>query len=858
MSLQTVAKHMAAQGRGPDTQLVHMTANEVAGLQALARAKGGSLTINPKTGLVEAGFLDDVGDVFQDVGDAAGDLIQGAGDLVQDVTSSPVGSMLVGAALMAAGVPPQFAGLATGVASLASGNSLGQSVGAGLGAYGGASLAGAAGVGAPTAPVGDPSVANLPGGTANATAVAPTTAPVTETVIPKEAFPVVDTTPTVAMTPVPPANAAGPAMTPVPNAQVTGAEAIRNATANPVAQAPMTGAEAIKQALANPAPATSGGIMDTLGGYYDKAGKWVAANPGTALLLAGTAGGLLGAAAKPKEAPEKFNYEGAYIRPYVYDPSTRGLRQLAPVKAPVKAARGGTMSSGPVEKMSDMNSVGANTGYPMANIDQARYATPFQTPYSQDVVSGATDVGVNPYSGEAKGYAFGGTTSDDVYGFLEGAVTTPRPPSIPAPAAPVNPSIYAYRGPAQTNVPSAANTTTDATGQPLNNLTPYDGGGVSPSSNASASSSQGLGGLGQAVVGNAVSNVAASFGLGPVAAIGLGIAAANAVGTPAAANNASVSDVGVDAANAPAVSNAVSQGTVAESSLGGLGDAGSGGVSAADGTDGSSAGPGGSSGDAAAAAAGAGPGGPGGGDGASAGAGAGGGDGGGEARGGLSPYFTYHMAGGGITGEGNLDLHIPLDFGGGAGGSMAYGNTGATMYQAAGSGNTPSGFSGYNNTSPQSVNPARQDMSSLAAPKQTGPQGLGALIAANPNMQGAFGDLGQALANNNQLRPFANGGSTSTGYNLGGYSDGGRLLKGPGDGVSDSIPATIANKQPARLADGEFVIPARIVSELGNGSTDAGARQLYKMMDRIQAARRKTTGKNKVATNSRAAKHLPA
>lgn len=93
---------------------------------------------------------------------------------------------------------------------------------------------------------------------------------------------------------------------------------------------------------------------------------------------------------------------------------------------------------------------------------------------------------------------------------------------------------------------------------------------------------------------------------------------------------------------------------------------------------------------------------------------------------------------------------------------------------------------------------------------------------------------------------------------LGDYSDGGRLLKGPGDGVSDSIPATIGNKQPARLADGEFVVPARIVSELGNGSTDAGARQLYAMMDRIQKARGKTTGKGKVAKNTRADKYLPA
>jgi hypothetical protein len=93
---------------------------------------------------------------------------------------------------------------------------------------------------------------------------------------------------------------------------------------------------------------------------------------------------------------------------------------------------------------------------------------------------------------------------------------------------------------------------------------------------------------------------------------------------------------------------------------------------------------------------------------------------------------------------------------------------------------------------------------------------------------------------------------------LGSYSDGGRMLRGPGDGVSDSIPAMIGGKQPARLADGEFVVPARIVSELGNGSSEAGARKLYAMMDRIQKARGKTTGKNAVAKNSRAEKHLPA
>jgi hypothetical protein len=107
------------------------------------------------------------------------------------------------------------------------------------------------------------------------------------------------------------------------------------------------------------------------------------------------------------------------------------------------------------------------------------------------------------------------------------------------------------------------------------------------------------------------------------------------------------------------------------------------------------------------------------------------------------------------------------------------------------------------------------------------------------------------------LMAMARGGMAQQ-FNLGDYSDGGRLLRGPGDGVSDSIPATIGGKRPARLADGEFVVPARIVSELGNGSTEAGARKLYAMMDRIQKARRGTVGKGRVAKNSRSEKYLPA
>jgi hypothetical protein len=123
---------------------------------------------------------------------------------------------------------------------------------------------------------------------------------------------------------------------------------------------------------------------------------------------------------------------------------------------------------------------------------------------------------------------------------------------------------------------------------------------------------------------------------------------------------------------------------------------------------------------------------------------------------------------------------------------------------------------------------------------------------------GVGGDYGGADTGDG----WASGGIASLAYggrsHLGDYSDGGRLLRGPGDGVSDSIPASIGGKRPARLADGEFVVPARIVSELGNGSTEAGARKLYAMMDRIQRDRSKTVGKDRVAVNSRAAKNLPA
>ena len=148
---------------------------------------------------------------------------------------------------------------------------------------------------------------------------------------------------------------------------------------------------------------------------------------------------------------------------------------------------------------------------------------------------------------------------------------------------------------------------------------------------------------------------------------------------------------------------------------------------------------------------------------------------------------------------------------------------------------TPYASLGNTSQTPSYMMPAQQNMGQQQQP------GLGSFYDTMDARLTAMG--------------YAEGGGIS---HLGDYSDGGRLLKGPGDGVSDSIPASIGGRQPARLADGEFVVPARIVSEIGNGSTEAGARKLYAMMDRVQKARRKTVGKDQVAKNTKAERLLPA
>jgi hypothetical protein len=120
-------------------------------------------------------------------------------------------------------------------------------------------------------------------------------------------------------------------------------------------------------------------------------------------------------------------------------------------------------------------------------------------------------------------------------------------------------------------------------------------------------------------------------------------------------------------------------------------------------------------------------------------------------------------------------------------------------------------------------------MASLLSQGRTTPEELAAYYGNNPDYPEyagvTAGDV-RGFAKELGIAGYAQGGDIN-GYYLGGATD----------GMSDQIPATIDNNQPAALSDGEFVIPADVVSHLGNGNSDAGAKNLYSMMDRVRTDR---------------------
>lgn len=161
-----------------------------------------------------------------------------------------------------------------------------------------------------------------------------------------------------------------------------------------------------------------------------------------------------------------------------------------------------------------------------------------------------------------------------------------------------------------------------------------------------------------------------------------------------------------------------------------------------------------------------------------------------------------------------------------AGQLAAVAGAGSLLNRMLGGGNSP-GYAGYQGGIP-TLTASRQQ---LPIPQTvTTPQGQ--TVPRRPGSGGItyFSPMTYAPA---PAPTGATGGLTS-------LAQGGRFLQGPGDGVSDNIPAKFAETgKPARLADGEFVLDARTVSEIGNGSSEAGARKLYAFMEAVHKARKK-------------------
>ena len=690
MSLQLAANHLAAHGRGPDTTLVHMSRDEVKGLNDLAMAHGGQLTINPQTGLPEAGFL------------------------------SSLLPMIGGAALSAMGMPPMMASLVMGGITGVSSGSLSKGLMAGLGAYGGAGMMGGlmgAGEGAIAAE--GIKAAGMPQFTGDTAAYAQ---------------------------------------------QV---DALRSAQLAKAAEVPFM----------DKAKAGFSQIGEAPGQFFKDNWKYAAAAAAPVLAAPQTA------TKQPEiktdtDPGQRYTYSPGRTEVTAADPYAREQTYFQPKFSPITPTTAksiyGYAGGGPIEAMSDANAIGANTGYPMADINKGAYATPYQTPISRNVLQGVSDTGVNPMTGEMA-FADGGEVAvpekysyDPLTQMFNKIEAMPSDNQVKAnqPAEPL-PTGGGYMANQGNQTPGT---------RALPTAMVEGGGKITPMAYPSLALSK---------VGDAVTN-----GLGYLAfkmskpnpnpdavQVSEGLTfnespnftqVESTLGDTQAkadANNAQQAQAisaalsalqGVGPSNS-AATNAVS------SAMGGQAAGGVGGIGGIGGSPGAPA----------------------------LGVNSGGG------------YAIGNSAGGGSGG------------GGGGGGGGAPGAPGLGVSSGGGYGISASmgGTAGVGGTAGAAAGAAR-----------------GGLMAA-----------------------YSNGGS-----HLGDYSDGGRLLKGPGDGVSDSIPAMIGKKQPARLADGEFVVPARIVSELGNGSTEAGARKLYAMMDRIQKARGKTVGKGKVAKNSRSEKYLPA
>jgi hypothetical protein len=144
-------------------------------------------------------------------------------------------------------------------------------------------------------------------------------------------------------------------------------------------------------------------------------------------------------------------------------------------------------------------------------------------------------------------------------------------------------------------------------------------------------------------------------------------------------------------------------------------------------------------------------------------------------------------------------------------------------------------------------NLARQERPATFLPPAETPAGIATVTPNQTTGVQRLYDLLAQYIQGTQIQPYGYGEETQmmAQGGLASVAPKGMYLGGSTDGMADQIPATIDNRQPAALSDGEFVVPADVVSHLGNGNSDAGAKQLYGMMDRIRKARTGSTEQGK-------------
>lgn len=442
MSLQLAAQHLSDHGRGPDDTLVHMSRKEVKSLNDLAMAHGGQLTINPQTGLPEAGFL------------------------------SSILPMVAGAGLMAVSggaINPMTAGLLVGGGSYLMNPNKGLmgALSAGLGAYGGAGLAGGLS-GLATSEAGA-SVQNLANeGAQQEVARQTAQQQAQQQLAMNSGYANID--PGVVTQSALPADQLATIKSNIVNEQLL---------ANP----PPTGFDAMKQGAKSLFTDPTADKFKALGGgSYSGLARMglAAAAPAvgeqakfTPPPTSATAGKQVvphykfsPGAQTPTPTASPTGVENVYFKPQYTALSDEEAKQMYPgygaYVPSTTAADGGLMGyagGGPVEAMSNANAIGANTGFPQAYLHNNAYATPYQTPISQNVLMGAGDVSVDPYTGEQR-MAAGGVSYDPQTQRYTGGI---------ADALPANTDVNIYNdtgGPGSGGGPASTSSSASSNGSP--------------------------------------------------------------------------------------------------------------------------------------------------------------------------------------------------------------------------------------------------------------------------------------------------------------------------------------------------------------------------------------------------------